>query len=152
MFNSSESQASLTTPDRARKPLPSHFFNDPPGQPRGLFDQLLIYTDGEGMHGALATSGEIQWSQPGEWATGGRIWSRQANVDIPYGVADLGNTVAAVAEEGIIVAPPETGEAAPMIGVAGRTPATVAEMPLLTADLVVVAHNDADTTAYRVSR
>lgn len=143
----------------------------------GLFDQLLIYTDGEGVHGALATTGETQWSQPGERATGSvvdgrlivltrgtlagfdpatgdRIWSRQANVDIPYGVADLGDTVAAVAEEGIIVARPETGEAAPMIGVGagGRTSATVAEMPLLTADLVIVAHSDGDITAYQVSR
>lgn len=139
-------------------------------------DDLLIYTDGDGVHGAAIATGETRWSHPGDWAaaslidgrlvvlsrgslvgldpsTGSQLWSQQANVDIPYGVVDLGGLVAAVAEEGIIVVRPETGETAPMIGAGAgsQVSATVAELPLIVSDLVIVPHSNGEVTAYSVS-
>jgi len=142
----------------------------------GISDDLLIYTDGLGTHGASRDTGEIEWSQPGERAagalikgrllvlsrgslagldpdTGSPLWSQQADVEIPYGVIDLGGPVAAVAEEGIIVVQPSTGALAEMIGAGAVGPisAPVAESPLLVSDLMIVSHSDGSVTAYRVS-
>ncbi len=139
-------------------------------------DGLLIYTDGDGVHGAAIATGETRWSHPGDWSagslvdgrlvvlsrgslvgldpsTGSQLWSQQANVDIPYGVVDLGGLVAAVAEEGIIVVRPETGETAPMIGAGAgsQISATVAELPLIVSNLVIVPHSNGEVTAYSVS-
>ena len=141
-------------------------------------DELLIYTDGDGTHAVVATSGEPRWSQSGDRATGSivdgrlivlnrrsligldpstgdQLWSQQADIEVPFGFVDLGGSVAAVGEEGILIIRPDTGTMAGMTGVgvgAGISiPANVSDTPLLISGLLIVPHSDRDITAYRVT-
>jgi outer membrane protein assembly factor BamB len=142
----------------------------------GILGDLLIYTDGQGIHGAAISTGEMRWSEPTsrasasliedllvvvgqgsvkalEPSSGALIWQIDTEFDLALAAMAIHpDLIAVVAEEGIVAVTLSTGRVEWSIGTEEQPSqligGPIAEAPLIEDGVLIVAFSDGRVAAY----